>query len=271
MFHAGKILRRARISPTVMMLDIDVPSLKSFQPGQWVDFVAKPNDWVGGFSIASSPRDLPKLTLAVKNSSDAPATWVHDDDRSSVGHAVEVRVGGDCVLDESLPLRPSVFCAGGIGVSPILSQYREFLLLREQSKSSSAAVPHSSTMFLYTAASAAELVFGDELAELSRQGSEKGHDKMVFALTKQTWTSKVTDSTSTGVAIKEEGMALDGGDIPPHIERRTGRVLMEFLDEGPTDADYYICGPPSMIDDAVHHLTSVKQVPAERIKYEKWW
>eukprot|EP00536_Pseudo-nitzschia_multiseries_P003847 jgi/Psemu1/186755/e_gw1.61.42.1 len=128
MFHAGTIVKRARISPTVMVLDIRVaPSLTTFLPGQWVDFVVakqtnEQHNWVGGFSIASSPRDLPTITLAVKRSDDPPAAWVHDDEQSAVGVPVEVRVGGNrnSVLDERLPLRPSVFCAGGIGISPVL-------------------------------------------------------------------------------------------------------------------------------------------------------
>lgn len=254
MFHAGRILRRSRISPTVMLLDIDVPSLESFLPGQWVDFVAKPNKWVGGFSIASSPRDLPRITLAVKKSTDIPATWIHDGGKCSEGLSVEIRVGGDSVLDERLPLRPAVFCAGGIGVSPILSQYREFLFLRDHKNTLSDTnrkTATASTMFLYTASSAQELVFGSELAELSREGSKAGSDKMVFALTKET--SNISS------------------DMPSHIECRTGRILTEFLGETPDDANYYICGPPSMIDDAVHHLTDVRTIPREQIYYEQWW
>ncbi len=238
----------------MMLLDIDVPSIESFRPGQWVDFVAKPNKWVGGFSIASSPRDLPRITLAIKKSTDIPATWIHDDDQCSEGLSVEIRVGGDSVLDERLPLRPSVFCAGGIGVSPILSQYREFLYLRDCTSGASSAnreTATASSMFLYTASTSPELVFGSELAELSRKGSKLGLDKMLFALTQE----------NSG----------NSSDIPSHIERRTGRVLTEFLNEAPDDANYYICGPPSMIDDAVHHLTGVRSIPQEQIFYERWW
>ena len=150
-----------------------------------IDFVAKPHDWVGGFSLASSPRELPKITIAVKYSSHLPATWVHDDKLCTVGRQVEIRVGGDCILDEDLPLRPSVFCAGGIGVSPILSQYREFIFLRDKNNSLSINNEIPKTMFLYSASSDRELVFADCLAELSRQGSEQGHDRMVFAITKK--------------------------------------------------------------------------------------
>ena len=275
MFHAGKILRRSRISPTVMLLDIQVPSLESFRPGQWVDFVAKPNEWVGGFSIASSPRDLPTITLAIKKSKDAPSIWIHNDGQCSVGLPVEIRVGGDSVLDEKLPLRPSVFCAGGIGVSPILSQYREFLFLREKNNhgcpDANDKIEKASIMFLYTASSMAELVFGSELAELSQQGSEIGCDKMVFACTGETSQSKSYPSTASSAAKNKESWVLDGGDVPSHIERRTGRILTEFLNEAPQNANFYICGPPSMIDDAVHHLTQVRMIPQEQINFEKWW
>ena len=261
MFHTGTIARRWKVSPSVMMLDIDVPSLGSFLPGQWVDFVAKPNEWVGGFSIASSPRDLPRISLAVKNSRDPPATWVHGNDKggSAVGVKVEVRVGGDCVLEEELPPKPSVFCAGGIGVSPILSQYREFVFLREKTASIGSSPTDATAAFLYTSSTVEELVFGEELAELSREGCERGHDKMVFALTKQEEKTSNTDRLADGIGF------------PPHVEFRRGRVMTEFLDEAPSDANFYVCGPPSMIDDAVRHLTRVRGISPENIKYEKWW
>ena len=270
MFHSGKILRRSRISPTVMMLDIEIPSLPTFEPGQWVDFVAKPNDWVGGFSIASSPRDLPRITLAIKNSNDPPATWVHDDNRSSVGARVEVRLGGNCVLDKRLPLRPSVFCAGGIGISPILSQYREFLFLRDTANVDDAIEPAPS-MFLFTASSAEELVFARELSDMSRKGSELGRDRMVFAITRETNKNDISSSSTSRTERKHQFSFLSDDETLLHVERRTGRVLTEFLDESPSDANYYICGPPSMIDDAVRHLRTVRTTPLERIKHERWW
>ncbi|VEU41269.1 unnamed protein product [Pseudo-nitzschia multistriata] len=262
MFHAGRIAGRSRISPTVVKLDITVttPPLASFLPGQWVDLVAEGQPWVGGFSIASSPRDLPTLTLAVKRSGDPPAAWVHDADRSAVGSPVRVRVGGGSVLTGPGPLRPSVFCAGGIGIAPVLSQYREFLFLRGAAAEGSPAAP---AMLLYTASRAEELVFGGELADLSREGCTAGggSDRVVFALTRE----------PTGWGSERNGDSDSDRTFPPHVELRTGRVLKEFLDEGPADADYYLCGPPSMIDEAVAHLRGVRSIPHEQIKYEKWW
>lgn len=281
MFHAGKIIRRCLISPTVMRLDIHAPSLKMFKPGQWVDFVAKPNEWVGGFSIVSSPRDLPIVTLAIKKSDHPPATWIHN--YLSVNDTVEIRVGGDCTLEEEqIHLRPYVFCAGGIGISPILSQYREYLFLREKATSTTttitaAAALNNTSMFLYSASTIEELVFADELAQI---GSKKGNDRMVFTITEsieevhdfanKTSTSSAASTTRSTIVDGCDATKLSGPKFV-HVDQRKGQILIEFLDEAPEDAIYYLCGPTSMIDDAVQHLSITRKIPLERIKYEKWW
>lgn len=257
MFHTGRIVRKSLASPTVVVLDLDVPGF-SFRPGQWVDFVVPPHEWVGGFSLASSPRDVPLVRLAVKRSDHPPALWVHD--RSRVHDAVRLSVGGSCVLDPRSTHRPAVFCAGGIGISPILSQYREFLYQRERlpgSGSGAAADNPATSLFLYSVSSPDELVFAEELADLSRPGSISGRDRMIFALTKST-------STTWDDSLE------NSKDDATHVERKMGRRLIEILDAAPKDAIYYICGPPSMIDDAVSHLTQ-KGVPSDSIKLEKWW
>ena len=45
-FHVGRIVAKRLASPTVTILELQVPTLVSFHPGQWVDFVAPPHDWV---------------------------------------------------------------------------------------------------------------------------------------------------------------------------------------------------------------------------------
>lgn len=253
-----------------MVLDLHVPSLLSFRPGQWVDFVVPPHQWIGGFSIASSPRDIPYMRLAVKRSDHPPATWVHD--HSKVHDTVNVSVGGNCTLEDEhdgarmFECHPAVFCAGGIGISPILSQYREFLYQRDKylkaisGKASAAAA--TTTLFLYSVSTPDELVFGKELVKLSRPGSSRpseGLDRMIFTLTR----------TNDGSSWDNSEEAY-GSDAARHMERRTGRQMMEILEQAPKDAVFYICGPPSMIDEAVLHLEQ-KGVPSERIKFEKWW
>jgi len=264
MFHTGTILRRTLASPTVMVLELDVPSIPSFLPGQWVDFVVPSHTWMGGFSIASSPRDLPKITLAIKRSSHSPATWVHEE--SKIGQEVQVRVGGTCVLlpplseaseEYSIDSSPSrVFLAGGIGISPILCQYREFLHHRANIQvSSTTTTTGPPTKFLYTVSDETELVFADELRRLAQSGQVLNpNDEMIFSITQKEYWSADADSKFKDV-----------------VNLKTGRIMNPFLTNQTQDSVYYICGPPSMIDDAVTFLTDDREVDPSNIHYEKWW
>lgn len=242
-FSAARIIAKRYLSPTVVQLELETSPSFSFQPGQWVDFIAASSaaadtSWVGGFSLTSGPEDLPVCRLAVKSSNQAPAQWVHTQARP--GNEVYLRVDGSCVLVPSC-LRFSVFCAGGIGIAPILSLYRSFL--KQQ----------NGTAFLYYSVSTEkELVFREELRALAPQ-----HGHMVWTLTSPDAVWTTTTETSS------------------NIELCTGRRLRDFLCNvskmtSHNESHYYLCGPPSLTDEAILILESF-QVPAERIHYEKWW
>ena len=237
-FHAGHIVTKRLASPTVTILELQVPSLTSFHPGQWVDFVAPPHHWVGGFSLASSPNDLPNLMLAVKassTSSQKPAQWVTSD--SNIGDSVRVRVGGSCVLQKDF-LHPAVFCAGGIGISPLVSLYRQHVQERgDHGKGAS---------FLYIVYTEDELVFVEDLIELASSRD----DRLLLSLTRQNMWKQPFKG----------------------VKCFTGRQVMQtFLsDDTSSDAFYYLCGPPSMLDEAIN-LLQLKGISSKRIVYEKWW
>ena len=255
MYYSANIVRATLASPSVMALELRLTTAGSgftFSPGQWVDFVVPGHDWIGGFSLASSPRDLPMVRLAVKHSNHPPAAWIHSHLPSDKEIPVEISVGGTCTL-QTEDSRPSWFVAGGIGISPVLSQYREFLYLRD--KSDATGKQKFKTSFLYSVSRADDLVFGDELIELSRPGSKTGLDAMMFTL------------TNPGAKWED---ASGNNSTPMHVERRYGRQLKDFLLSAPNDAVFYVCGPPSMIDEAAELLKD-KHVPDDRIRYEKWW
>ena len=256
-FHAAKIIQRYAASPTVMVLELKAaPTLSAFHPAQWVDFVAPPHEWVGGFSIASCPSALPRLTLAVKRSSHAPSTWVHDE--SQVDMSVKLRVGGDCILadDDAVITKPAVFLAGGIGISPVLAQYREFHRRRRTAENNMSLSTMPPTSFLYSVSTEEELVFGDELIKIfqnSRSSNSSLHDQLIFTLTQQdSWKNEATV------------MANDG------VDRRIGRQLEPFLQAAPLEADVYVCGPPKLLDASIALLES-RNIPLENIKCERWW
>lgn len=235
-FHVGRIASKRLVSPSVTVLDLHVPSLHFFLPGQWVDFVSPENSgWVGGFSLASSPSDLPTVTLAVKASSQKPARWVTFD--SKVGDTIEIQVGGNCVLEKDFK-KSAVFCGAGIGISPLLSMYRQHV--QERGPGGKGA------SFLYIAPNEDELVFIEELVELA---SLKG-GQLVVSLTRQ----------------DEWQKPLSG------VQCLAGRKVMHtFLSDNTShDAIYYICGPPSMMDEAIGLLRG-NDVTSSNIRYEKWW
>lgn len=240
-----------------MLLELTVPTLASFDPGQWVDFVAPPHDWIGGFSIASPSSDLPRLTLAIKKSRAPASTWVHTDARE--GAVLDIKVGGDCSLSDEDFYKPVVFCAGGIGISPVLGNYRAYLARHDQEHK-----PSPPTMFLYSVSTQDEFVFGRELIQLfhsQQQQKDGGHDsRMICTLTKgREWASTVDFDVGNDKVGKKQ------------VEFRVGRYLNEIMDAAPKDSIFYICGPPAMNDAAVSYLEQEKGVPSASIRYEKWW
>jgi len=238
MYHTAKILQTRLVGSSIRVLDLNVSTtLTTFLPGQWVDFCHPPHhSWIGGFSIASSPHDLPKLTLAVRASNHAPSKWVHEEAQS--GDCVEIQVGGNCVLPDTN--RPVVFCAGGIGIAPILSQYRELLKERQDAPVS----------LLYSVGKEEDLVFQEEIIELARVHHKMG-DRLVFTLTKdRVWGEKLHQST--------------------FVDYRNGRQVQSFLEGAPQDAIFSLCGPPEMVHEA-EGLLIQRGVPPSCILYEKWW
>lgn len=274
-YHAGKILARRVASPTVVVLDIQVaPTLTSFQPGQWVDFCVPPYTWIGGFSPASVPSELPRLTLAVKKSDHAPSAWVHSSESCEIGRPVQVQVGGSSVLDKTkIHQQPVVFCAGGIGISPLLSMYREWTEIQRQweEKSSSSSEESDDTKdtehcpttlpkasFLYSISRQEELVFKEELV---RQASltTKARHHVILTLTQQaTWDD----------ALKNSLQAQGGGNSI--IECRIGRYMKEYLESADRSSSFYLCGPPRMLDEGIEILER-RGVEKENVHYERWW
>ncbi|CAB9529715.1 Oxidoreductase NAD-binding domain-containing protein 1 [Seminavis robusta] len=258
-YHVGKILARRVASPTVVVLDLEVPSSLQFQPGQWLDFVVPPYEWVGGFSTASQPEELPKITLAIKESNHPPSRWVHSQESTEIGRTVHVQVGGTCVLDtttrQKIETQPVVFCAGGIGISPVLSMYRQWTQLLQ--KSNNQNPPPSS--FLYSVSTEEELVFGDELVQTlllahNTNSSHKNRHSLCFSLTQQTaW----KDSSKQDLESKG-------------VQCRTGRFMKEFLTEADDTSAFYLCGPPAMLDEGVDLLRK-RGIADTNIHFERWW
>lgn len=279
-FHAGKIVARRLASPTVAVLDLHVPESSSssftFEAGQWIDLTAPLQSWVGGFSPASLPRELPRLTVAVKkkkknrsseqhheDDDDAPAVrWVHDVREDRTGAVVRVRAGGNTVLDTRDRYRPVVFCAGGIGVSPLLSMYRQWTewqntLHSETSHDGGNVTTTTPTAsFLYSVSDEEELVFVDQLVRQAALGEGVTKHDVTLTLTRRTtWNERRRDDLRCA---------------HHHVTCRTGRRVREFLHTADRASSFYICGPPAMLDHGVAVLQE-RGIEDEHIHFERWW
>ena len=245
-YHAAKILARRVVSPTVIVLDLEVAPTLQFQPGQWLDFVVPPYEWVGGFSPASLPSELPKVSIAVKRSNHPPSQWVHSEESKQVGRPVQVQVGGKCVLNTSqFDTQPVVFCAGGIGISPLLSMYRQWAQLQQSRTANSP--PRAS--FLYSVSTEEELVFREELVLAASSSSD-----VIFTLTqKSNW------SPNLKTTLESQG-----------VECRTGRYMKEFLQAADPTSAFYLCGPPNMLDEGVDMLEK-RGIDKRNLHFERWW
>lgn len=242
MYLPGRIIAKRAASPTVTLLDLCIPSLQTFKPGQWLDFRIPTADWIGGFSIASSKIQNNAIQIAVKESkTHAAAQWVTNE--STTGDDILVQVGGTCVLHPDASSSPAVFVAGGIGISPLLGLYRHHV-----------AEKRPPVTFYYSVPKQEEIVFRDELLELRRRDDG---DSLTITLTQESWkgSGTVNSPTSNGV------------------HHQVGRTMTEFLDRTLHDSSsaiYYICGPPTMQDEALAQLRR-NNVPSDRLVYEKWW
>ena len=230
----AKIVTIRQISPSTRSFRLDLGGQDfSFLPGQWVDCYLREDrpEEVAGYSMTSSPPDDGTIELTVKRVGDNPVTnFLHD--RARVGDVVYIEGGqGDLYYQREMG-GPLVLIAGGIGITPLMSITRYVHQV----------APDIDLTLLYSASESSELLFLDELKELERRG-KKTH--CVFTIT------------------RPSNATWDG---------RVGRINAEMLREANarTDALFYVCGPPPMIQNILTLLGEFGADPL-RIKYERWW
>jgi len=186
---------------------------------------------VAGYTITSSPTAGGTIEIAVRYSEDNPVTrFLHE--AADVGDLLQVDGGqGDFYyrreMGDSL-----VLVAGGIGITPLMSILRYV----------DAAEPDVSATLFYSAKSPSELVFRDELEEMTVR---KGNIRCILTVTGS------TDEPWDGHVVRIDSVLITGSKVD-------------------LDALFFICGPPPMGPDMAEMLEGLG-IPASRIKYEQWW
>ena len=223
-----------RETPTVKSFALDLGGREvGFSAGQWVDlFVTiEGAEAVGGYSITSSPADQTSVRLAVKHDgSDHPVTNWLHDDARE-GDIVEVSLGGDFIYTLD-EARSIVLVGGGIGMTPLMSIVRTVDEMAQVTR----------LALVYSASSPDEMLFRREIEAIAVRNSRI---RCVFTVTR-------------GVPETWDG---HGGRIDADLLRAEG------IDPS---ALFFICGPPSMIQDVAAILTALG-VPGSRVRYEQWW
>jgi len=225
------------LSPSVKLLEIDLGGQHFvYRPGQWVQLGLNTSgsEQNAAFSITSTPKPNGKsaIEIAVKRIERvATSLFIHD--QLKVGDNVTVsRAQGDTVLPENIAQsQPMVFIAGGTGITPFLSMLRKIYSIDR----------HFAATLLYSVTNSEECLFYEELQEM-----EQSYENFEFLL------------TTTQEAV--------------HYADFFGRINSEMLKRMGLNhnAQFYLCGPPQMVDDIAALLEDLGVAP-QHIHYDKWW
>ncbi len=227
----------------------DAKPIPSYQPGQYLTFSLKipeqkrpevrcyslsdkanPYHYRVSIKRVPPPRDVP----------DAPpgkvSNFMHDNVQE--GDIVDcLAPGGDFYLDTAHK-GPIVLIAGGIGLTPMVS-----MLNAVEERGFDRDV-----WLFYGVRDQNEPVMMDHLGEIARQNTERFHFHMCYS----------------GL---EESQLPGDPDITCHPERVSVDLFKRVLPSN--NFDYYICGPPPMMDSVTHDLREWG-VPDAHVHFESF-
>jgi ferredoxin-NADP reductase len=227
------LLESHRESPTVMTFHfslegVDFPYLSNQAIRVALADTDDPWGGVRTFSLSSSPTERDRLSVTCRIS-DTPFKQALA--RLHPGDTAEV-VGplGLFLLDRA---RPSVFLAGGIGVTPFRGMLRYALDMRDP-------LPRR---LLYSARVPEELVFRDQLDAMARSAPQLG---VAYTVTRP----------------GESALPWGG---------RIGRIDSEWVREAAGSLDrpkFYVTGLPSMVEESVAMLRGTLGISEDDIDFE---
>jgi ferredoxin-NADP reductase len=206
-----KVIQIIERSPTIKTFCLEpLGEYKKYMAGQYLTIhTGAEKDVHRAYSLSSTPTEPGSYEITVKVIEDGIGSgWMHN----------EVKV--DDVLDADEPAGKftlqqaalsSVFLAGGIGVTPLLSHLKYALASGDTRK----------LYFFYASRHVIDLVFHEEIAELAKK-----YDNLVY-------------------------VPIISGDVNEAWDGLRGRVTKDLLFENGVifkRAEFYTCGPESFMD-----------------------
>jgi ferredoxin-NADP reductase len=235
-WQLGKVVETRAETARARSLTVAMPEWPGHRPGQHVDVRLTAE---GGYqtersySIASPPEDTPKVTITVERLDDGEVS-PYLVDEVQVGDHLELRgpIGGYFVWKAQMG-GPLLLVGGGSGVVPLMAMLRH-------RRAAGSTVP---TRLLYSSRSQEEVIYRDELNDLTRRN---GGPKVIYTLTRQQ---------------------------PPGwsgYHRRIDEDLLRDVAWPARDlARAYICGPTLLVETAATILVTLGYDSA-RIKTERF-
>ena len=235
-WQLGEVVATRIETARARSLTLAMPEWPGHRPGQHVDVRLTADDGYQAersYSIASPPEDAPKVTITVERLDDGEVSpYLVDELR--VGDHVELRgpIGGYFVW-EAATGGPLLLLGGGSGIVPLMAMLRH-------RRAVMSALP---ARLLYSSRSQDEVIYRDELAELSRGG---GGPEVIYTLTRRQ---------------------------PPGWTGFTRRIDVDLLREVAWSAQdrplAYICGPTQFVETAATGLVTLGYDPA-RVRTERF-
>ncbi|MGZ4586633.1 MAG: 2Fe-2S iron-sulfur cluster-binding protein [Mycobacteriaceae bacterium] len=224
------VLKVSPLTPLLVELRVAIDQPLSFRAGQYAEFTVANSGERRSYSFVNPPRSSQELVFCIKRISDGVFGGVLD--RLVPGSRLNLEAPfGTMFLRETG--RPVLAVGIGSGIAPILS-------ILSDAADQGVDVP---IRFYYGARTAGDLVYLDEIADLSA----RLHDFQFIPCLSQT-----------------------SSDAPP--DSRAGRVTRAIA-EDIRDAsawDAYLCGAPEMCD-AVGRLLEAKGMPEARIHADRFY
>lgn len=190
------------------------------------------------YSMSSSPHTDTAPAVTIKRvPGGLVSNWLVD--KVKVGDSIEVLepTGHFMVQPDARNARTVVLIGAGSGITPLISIAKSILKIEAESR----------VILLYGNRDENTIIFKSKLDELGEQYGERLEVKYTLSQPLNGWTG------------------YTGRLNQSHILR----LLEEIKGLTPTQADYFLCGPDGLMDEAKNAL-SILRVPAERIHKESF-